>query len=87
MTAKRTPIHRALRPRLTDGLLAQAERLLELQDAHLAAIRGEDEGFYEDGRHQKLLELLPIVHHELGIKPWHDARAMLRQALAVIQTR
>lgn len=60
---------------------------MELDDAHLAAIRGEDDTFHVDGRHQELLKLLPIVHHSLGIKPWHDDRAMLRQALAVIQTR
>jgi len=86
MPARRSNIRRKEHA-ITPELLPLAERLMELEDAHLAAIRGEDEGFYEDGRHQKLLELLPIVHHALGIKPWHDDRAMLRQALAVIQTR
>ena len=72
---------------LTPQLLPLAERLMELEDAHCAAVNGEDEAFYEDGRHEELLKLLPIVHHALGIKLWEDGRAMLRQALAAIQTR
>ncbi len=83
MTAKRTPIHRALRPRLTGELRAQAERLLELHDAHSDAITTEDDAFYDDGRHEELVDLLPIVNQALGIRPWNDGHAMLRAALAV----
>jgi len=81
MTAKRTPVNRALRSRLTGELREQAERLQELQAAHLDAITTGDDAFYHDGRHEELLTLLPLVHLPLGIRPWLDGRAMLGEAL------
>ncbi len=46
-----------------------AERLRALKEAHHEAIQTNDETFYEDGRHQELVSLLPTVNNALGI---HD---------------
>lgn len=59
-----------------------AERLLELHDAHMDAITTDDDAFYDDGRHQELVDLAPIVDQALGIRPWQNGRARLRAALA-----
>ena len=80
MPTRRAHVRRNER-RLPTNLRASAERLLELQEAHTAAIRGTDRSFYNDGRHQELVDLLPIINQALGIKPWHDMDAMLRDAL------
>ncbi len=68
---------------ITPELRVIAERLLELHDAHSDAITTDDDAFYDDGRHQELVDLLPLVYLPLGIKPWDDDEAMLRAALAV----
>lgn len=81
MTAKRTPIHREMRPRLTGELRAQAERLMVLKEAHRAAISGGDQSFY-DARHEELVSLVPVVHQALGIRPWQDSYSILQEALA-----
>jgi hypothetical protein len=84
MPTRRTPLKRAaLRQRITPELRAKAERLMELNEAHMAAIREEPgaEAFYTDGRHQELVDLLPEVHRALGIKPWEDDDAKLAEAL------
>jgi hypothetical protein len=62
---------------------AKAERLLELHEAHMDAISGGDQAFYDDGRHQELVDLAPEVNRALGIKLWHDAHEMLREALEI----
>ncbi len=72
---------------LTPELRVMAERLLELNAAHMNAITTDDDAFYDDGRHQELVDLLPIVHSALGISPWEDSRARLRAALAANEAR
>lgn len=69
------------KPRLTPEMRPKAERLLELNEQHLAAIQGEDDSFYEDGRHEELVRLLPGVHAALGIAPWEDGDDVIRAAL------
>lgn len=60
-------------PKLPRDLLPMAERLMELQEAHRAAIcGGGDQSFYSDGRHEELVTLLPIIHQALGVRPWQD---------------
>ena len=81
MTTKRTPLNRPARRRITPQLRPRVERLLELYSDHLNAIRGNDETFY-DSRHEELVELIPEVCLPLGIKPWENAEAILRDLLA-----
>jgi hypothetical protein len=66
---------------ITTDLRRKIKRLIVLTDAHIDAIQGGDQSFYEDGRHEELLAILPEVHAALGIKPWHDDRDMLERAL------
>ena len=66
---------------LTPDLRAKIERLLVLHKAHRDAIRTGSAKFYDDGRHQELVDLLPEVHRALGIRPWDDSRERLREAL------
>jgi hypothetical protein len=80
MATKRTPVKRAAQQRhITPELRAKIERVVELNAAHLDAIRGNDEAFYYDGRHAELVELIPPVHRPLGIRPWEDADAKLAE--------
>ena len=72
MTTKRTPLHRGHRSRLTPEMRQKAERLLQLDLAHMDAIDGPDRSFYADGRHDELCELVSEVYSALGIKPWDD---------------
>jgi hypothetical protein len=81
MPARRANVRRKDRA-ISRELLPKAERLLELKDAHRHANRGGASTFYEDGRHHELVDLLPVVHLALGIKPWDDGYEMLRGALA-----
>lgn len=80
MSVRRGHLRRNER-RLTPELRPLAERLLELDEAHAAAIRGGDQSFYADGRHEELVELLPVVSRALGLKPWHDSHRLIRKAL------
>lgn len=82
MTTKRTKIDRAPRARLTPEMRRKAERLVELEAAHVKAIRGADEAFYTDGRHEELQALMIEVYPVLGIRPWMDADRILQAALA-----
>jgi hypothetical protein len=81
MATKRRPISRAVRANLTPDLKVKAERLLELNEQHLDAIRGGDQSFYSDGRSAEMIDLGPEVRAALAIMPWHDEDAMLRAAL------
>ena len=86
MATKRTPLRRSGRPRLTPAMRAKAERLLVLKEAHVEAIRNASprtQKFYTDGRHEELIELASEVDQALGIKPWMDDLAILRDALGV----
>jgi hypothetical protein len=68
--------------KLPPQLFPAAERLRELEEAHMAAIRGDDEAFYTDGRHHELVSLLPVISAALDIKPWEDLDAIVREAIA-----
>jgi hypothetical protein len=68
--------------RITPALRAKGERLIELNEAHLNAIRGEDDAFYSDGRHEELVTLSAEINRVLGIRPWEDAEAILAEAIA-----
>ena len=84
MTTKRRAIDRGhRRARMTPELRAKAERLLQLSQDHLAAIRGGPQDFYTDGRHEELVALGPEVRMALGIKPWDDQERLLREALGI----
>ena len=80
MPARRAHLRRGA-GKMTPALRPLAERLLELEEAHIHAVRTGEDAFYRDGRHQELVELLPTVHKALGIKPWDNDYAMLRDAL------
>lgn len=66
---------------VTPDLRQKMKRYLVLADAHIDAIRGGDQSFYDDGRHEELLQLVSDVHPALGIKPWEDALAIVGAAL------
>ncbi len=86
MPVKRTRAKTRTRT-LPRQLQAAAGRALELSEAHLAAIDGGDQSFYDDGRHDELVGLLPILHQALDIKPWQDFAAIVREALAALDER
>jgi hypothetical protein len=71
-----------LNVRITPELRSRIERLVELNAAHLAAIRGGDQSFYDDGRHEEMCEIGTEVRQALGIKPWDDEIEALQAALA-----
>jgi len=66
-------------------LVPTARRVIELSTAHIAAIRGGDQSFYSDGRHEELVTLLPIIHQAMDIKPWEDSFAIVDAALAALE--
>ena len=63
-------------------LRATAKRLIDLEQSHMAAIRGGGQFFYTDGRHQELLAILPVINRALSIRPWDDGLAIVCEALA-----
>jgi hypothetical protein len=67
---------------ITPDLRSKVKKLIGLNDAHAEAIRGGDQSFYSDGRHDELLALTTEVHAALGVKPWEDDRAKLHAALS-----
>lgn len=81
MSTKRTPIRRGASVVFDPAFRAKIVRLLELRIAHAEAISGRDRSFYDDGRHDEKLTLAEEIYPALGIRPWHDAGAMLREAL------
>ena len=82
MATKRTPIKRTTKARLTPELRAKIQILIQLNTEHLAAIRGQDDDFYRDGRHEEELHLTDIVYLALSIHLWDDADTILQAALA-----
>lgn len=85
MPTKRTPLNRRARRRINSAdMLEKVQRVVELLDAHTAALTGlpGDHSFYSDGRHRELVDLLPQVTIPLDIEPWEDARAILGDLLA-----
>lgn len=86
MATKRTPINRRSRRGIrSPEMLAKATRLLELMEAHtLAIVDATDEHmeFYQDGRHEELVDLHPQVCIPLEILPHEDAEAILSELLA-----
>lgn len=80
---RRTPKVRART--LPRQLHALAQRVSALSEAHMAAISGSDGSFYEDGRHEELVTLLPIINQALGIRPWEDGDVIIREVLAAIE--
>lgn len=87
MTTKRTPLRRDRRAVWTPELHALAVRLLELSEAHLEAIRGNDPAFYTDGRRDEMHAIGPEVRALLAIKPWHDQGEILREFIAMGEAR
>lgn len=69
------------RPHLTPDLRPLAERYLTLAEAHGAAILGEAEDLYRDGRFEECIDLGSKVRLALGIRPWEDDRAIIEAAL------
>ena len=69
------------RPHLTPELRPKAERLLELQEEHVAAIQTGDDAVYEAGGLEAIHALGPEVHAALGIRPWEDGEAIIQAAL------
>ena len=82
MPSKRTRRSRTAAPAVTPELRRKIERLIELNEAHMKAIRGGSQAFYTDGRHEEMGGLMTEVHRALGIRPWHNADEMLQAALA-----
>jgi hypothetical protein len=70
MPVKRTKAKARL-PKLPSHLRAPAERLLELEEAHTSAIRGRDQSFYKDGRHEELVTIAPVISAALALEPWN----------------
>lgn len=55
--------------RLTPELRSQIARADALQEDHMRAIRGEDEAFYVDGRHEEMVRVESEVRVALGLRP------------------
>lgn len=83
MPVKKRTKAKARARKLPHHLQSAAERQVELNKVHLAAIDGGDQSFYDDGRHEELCNLLPIINEALGIRPWDDqADDIIREAIA-----
>ncbi len=57
-------------------------RYLELREQHGDATGARDDDFYDDGRHQELIEVQAAIYASVGLKPWYrNPAAHVRQFL------
>ena len=70
MPAKRTPLKRPQRTRITSEAVEAFIRAREIQDSEDADC-WEDEG----GRHREMLDAISALHRALGLRPWEYSPA------------